>query len=219
LLGIPFPLEPISQIVLATLAGNAARLVARPARARRAYEAFSWLAEWEIARANELTGRGTPMRQGAVASWLAAIPDTAETGWLRVEGLAWLERYDEAREVIARMPVGTPYERFEQRQAADLIDWMTGGEGDPDGLRAAADEIPAHDEESRLRAEVALAIRESARIAAERGPEEALEPLVRARDLLGARADNQLVRALWPRYLPVSALVAVVITLVSFSPG
>jgi hypothetical protein len=218
LIGLPFPLEPVVQVVLGALADNTVRLVARPSRARRAYEAFSWLAEWEIARAKALTGRGMPMRKGSVDSWLEAIPDTPETGWIRVEGLAWLERFDEAREVIARMPVGTPYERFEQRHAMDYIDWMTGGEGDPEGLRAAADELDPGDEETRLRAAVALAIRESARIAAERGPEEALEPLLRARDLLGAGADRQLWRALWPRYLPIAVASALVITLVTVTP-
>ena len=85
---------------------------------------------------------------------------------------------------------------------------MTGGDGDPDGLRAAAEEIDPADEESRLRAMVTIAIRESARIAADRGPEEALEPLLRARDLLGSRADHELIRAMWRRYLPISVVVA-----------
>jgi hypothetical protein len=210
-IGIPFPLEALVQIVLAALAGNAVRLVARPPRARRAFEAFSWLAEWEIARAKALTGRGTPMTKGGVVPWLEEIPDTPETGWLRVEGLAWLERFDEAREVITRMPDAMPYERFERQYAIDLIDWMTGGEGDPEGLRAAADEIDPGDEETRLRATVALAIRESARIAAARSPEAALQPLLDARKLLGSRADNQLIRALWPRYLPISVVTAVIV--------
>jgi len=210
-IGIPFPLEALVQIVLAALAGNAVRLVARPPRARRAFEAFSWLGEWEIARAKALTGRGTPMTKGGVVEWLEEFPDTPETGWLRVEGLAWLERFDEARAVIARMPDELPYERFERRYAIDLIDWMTGGDGDPEGLRAAAAELDQGDEETRLRATVALAIRDSARIAAERSPEMALQPLLDARKLLGARADNQLIRALWPRYLPISVVTAIIV--------
>jgi hypothetical protein len=219
LIGIPFPLEPVVQIVLAALAGNAARIVARPARARRAYEAFSWLAEWEVQRARELTGLGPPMTKGGVASWLQQIPATPDTAWLRVEGLAWLEHFEEAREVIATMPVATSYERFEQRYAMDYIDWMSGGAGDPDGLRAAAEQIDPVDEDSRLRAMVAIALRESARIAADRGPEEALEPLLLARDQLGARADGQLVRALWRRNLPISLVTAAVITLLTLTPG
>jgi hypothetical protein len=216
--GIPFPLEPVLQIALAALAGNAVRIVARPTRSRRAYEAFSWLAEWEVQRARELTGSGPPMTKGGVPKWLQRIPATPETAWLRIEGLAWLERFEEAREVIATMPVATSYERFEQRYATDYIDWMSGGAGDPDGIRAAAEAIDPGEEDSRLRALVAVALRDSARIAAERGPEEALEPLLRVRDLLGARADNQLVRALWRRYLPVSVVTAAFITLLTLTP-
>jgi hypothetical protein len=219
LIGIPFPLEAVVQIVLAALASNAVRIVARPARARRAREAFSWLAEWEVRRARDLTGLGPPMTKGGAAKWLEKIPDTPETGWLRVEGLAWLERFDEARETAERMSAATPFERFEQRHAFDYLDWVTGGDGDPDGLRAAAEEIDPADEENRLRAMVTIAIRDSARIAADRGPEEALEPLLRARDLLGPRADGELVRAMWRRYLPISVVVAAAVTLFTFTPS
>ena len=159
------------------------------------------------------------MTKGGAAKWLEKIPDTPETGWLRVEGLVWLERFDEARETAARMSVATPYERFEQRHAFEYLDWVTGGDGDPDGLRAAAEEIDPADEDNRLRAMVTIAIRDSARIAADRGPEEALEPLLRARDLLGARADRELVRAMWRRYLPASVVVAAAVTLFTFTPS
>ena len=84
---------------------------------------------------------------------------------------------------------------------------------------AAAEEIDPADEDNRLRAMVTIAIRDSARIAADRGPEEALEPLLRARDLLGARADNELVRAMWRRYLPASVVVAAAVTLFTFTPS
>ena len=60
LIGIPFPLEAVVQIVLAALASNAVRIVARPARARRAREAFSWLAEWEVRRAGSSLGSAHP---------------------------------------------------------------------------------------------------------------------------------------------------------------
>ena len=96
---------------------------------------------------------------------------------------------------------------------------MTGGEGNPDGLRAAAEGIEPADEDGRLRAMVAILIRESARTAADQGPEAAVEPLLRARELLGARADNQLIRALWPRYLPSSVVTAAVVTLFTVTPG
>jgi hypothetical protein len=208
--GIPFPAEAIAQIGLATLAGNSLRVVARPARSRRAYEAFSWLAEWEIGRLKQQTGRGVPMTRRGVAKWLTVNPDDPGTRFFRVEALALLERLDEAREVAERQPVATPYERFEREHSLDYVDWTAGGHGNPEAVRAAAEAIDPADEEMRLRADVALALRESARIAADLGPEAALDPLLRARDRLGERADNQLIRALWRRYLPISFLTAVV---------
>ena len=208
--GIPFPIEAVAQIGLATLAGNAARVVARPARSRRAYEAFSWLAEWEVGRVKQHTRQGVPMTKRGVARWLAANPDDPGTRFFRVEALALLDRLDEAREVAQRQPVSTPYERFEREHSLDYVDWMAGGNGNPSAVRAAADAIDPADEDMRLRADVALAIRDSARIAAEQGPEAALEPLLRARDRLGERADNQLFRALWPRFLPISFVTAVI---------
>ena len=209
-LGILFPLEAVAQIGLATLAGNTARIVARPARSRRAFEAFTWLAEWEIARLKEKTGKGVPMTRRGVQRWLAETPDDPGTRFFRVEALTLLERFDEARAVAEQMPGETPSDRFVREHLLDYVDWTAGGEGNADAVRAAADAIDPADPEMRLRVEVAMAIRESARIAAERSPDEALEPLLRARDLLGERADNQLFRALWPRYLPISFVSAVV---------
>ena len=209
-LGIPFPLEAVAQIGLATLVGNAARIIVRPRRSRRAYEAFSWQAEWELARLQQQTGKGVPITRRGVARWVAESPDEPGTRFFRVDALTLLERLDEAREVAERMPVATPFERFERELCLDYVDWTAGGDGNPDAVRAAADEIDPADEDVRLHVVVALAIRDSARIAADRGPEAALDPLLRARDLLGARADNQLVRALWPRYLPISFVSAVI---------
>ena len=219
LVGLPFPLEPIAQVGLATLAGNATRIVARPARARRAYEAFSWLAEWEVARVRQLTGMGPPLTKRGAATWYEKVPRRPDTAWIRVEILALLERLDEARAVVDEMPTGTPYERFERAHAIEFLDWMAGRtDGDPASLEAAAAEIDPSDE-GHLRARVAIAIREAARIAADRGPELALEPLLRIRDTLGSRADNQLVRALWGRYLPLSFVTALVVTAFAFNPS
>ena len=211
LIGIPFPLEAVLQIGLATVAGTTVRLVARPPRARRALEAFSWLAEWELRRAKDLTGRGAPMTKSGAQRWVAEVPDEPATRWIRVEMLLWTERFEEARAVAAAMPLTTPYERFEQRFAVDLIDWMAGGHGDPESVSRAADEIDPADEDGRLRATVALALRDSARIAADQGPEAALDPLLRARQVLGSRADNQLIRANWRRSLPMSLAGSIVV--------
>ncbi len=213
-LGLPDPARPLAQIAAGALLGHEARFIARPARARRAHEAFSWLADWEIKRGKALTGRGLQVTRRGVRAWLDAVPDRPETRWMRVEYLAFLGRLDEARAVAATMPEGTPWERFEKISTREFVEWLAGGNGGLDEVRAAAAELDPADEDSRLRAEVAIAIGETRRLAAEHGPEAGLPPLLAVRDRLGPRADGQLRRALWRMYLPISLGTAIVLTLV-----
>jgi hypothetical protein len=213
LLGLPFPAEPIAQIALGTLAGSEARILVRPARSRRAFEAFSWLGEWEMARVKAATGRSAPGTRRGVEQFLASVPATPENGWMRVELLLFVDRTAEARAAAEAMPARTPAERFERAYAVDMADWIPGGPGTPDALEEALAGLAGADEDTRLRAEVSMAIREARMIAAERGREAALEPLLRVRDRLGKRADGQLHRGPWRRFLPVSVITAVVVTL------
>jgi hypothetical protein len=218
-LGLPDPLEDVLQIVVATLASLEARLIARPPAARRALEAFSWLGEWEFQRVRALAANHVPTTPSAAEKWLETVPDRPDSRWMRVEVLAWLNRLDEARRVAETMPEETAYDRFERVYALDLVDWMGGAPGDPAAVRAAAAGIDPIDVDTVLRAEVALAVRETARRAAANGPEGAAEPLITIRSRLGSRADGQLRRALWRRTLPVSAVTAVVVWLFMGSFG
>ncbi len=212
LLPLPDPLEPVVQVLAGTLLGSEARLHVRPARVRKAYEAFSWLGEWELDRAREANPHGVPTSPPAAERWLRDLPERPDTRWIRVEVLALLMRLDEARQVAETMPAGTAWERFERISSLDLIDWLAGSEGHPRALQAAAEEVRADGPEMHLRAEVAVAVRAVARHVAEHGPEHALGPLVEVRERLGARADGQLRRALWRRTLPISVIGAVIVT-------
>jgi hypothetical protein len=213
LIGLPFPIGPIAQIAVGTLAGSEARVLVRPTRSRRAFEAFSWLGDWEMDRVKATTGRNAPGTRRGAKQLLAAIPATPEYGWIRVELLLWLDRSAEARAAAETMPEETPFERFERAYAIDMADWIPGGTGRPEVLPAALAGLAGEDEDTRLRAEVSMAIREVRMIAAEQGRDAAIEPLLRVRDRLGARADGQLHRGPWRRYLPVSVITAVVVTL------
>jgi hypothetical protein len=212
-IGLPFPVEPIAQIVVGSFAGSEARILIRPARSRRAFEAFSWLGEWEMARVKAATGHGAPVTRRGAGQLLAAIPDTPENGWIRVELLLWLDRPAEARAAADAMPERTPGERFERAYAMDMADWIPGGSGTPAALDGAVAGLAGEDEDTRLRAEVAMAIREARMVAAERGRDAAIEPLLRVRDRLGSRADGQLHRGPWRRFLPASVATAAIVTL------
>jgi hypothetical protein len=218
LLGLPWPLEPVAQVAAGTLAGVEARVRVRPRRAQHAFEAFSWLGEWEFQRVRALTGREVPLTPPAAEEWLEWFPDRPEARWIRVEILCLLDRLDEARQVAGTMPTETAYDRFERAYALDLVDWMAGGDGDPGAVRSAAADLGPADADAGLRADVAMAVRETARSAAANGFEGAAEPLVRVRKRLGSRADGQLRRALWRRTLPISAVTSVVVVILFGTP-
>jgi len=210
-LGLPDPIGLAAQTGVGGIAATAAWFIARPPGARKAFEALSWMAEWEIARAKSITGRGFPLIRRNADGWLKAVPDQPETRWIRSELLTWLDRLDEARAVALAMPVGSPYQRFERAHALESIEWRAGAEADVDAVRAVAAEVGPIEDEMRLRAEVAIAVRESSRLAAEAGPVAALEPMLRARELLGPRADGFLVRALWWRHFVLMAALSAAI--------
>jgi hypothetical protein len=213
LIGLPFPVEPIAQIVVGTLIGSEARLLVRPIRSRRAFEAFAWLGEWEMARAKAATRRNVPGTRRGAEQFLAAVPATPENGWMRVELLLFLDRHAEARAEAAAMPSRSPAERFERAYAVDMANWIPGGAGTPEALAEALAGLAGENEDTRLRAEVSMAIREARVIAAERDRDAAIEPLLRVRDRLGKHADGQLHRGPWRRFLPASVITAVIVTL------
>jgi hypothetical protein len=94
-----------------------------------------------------------------------------------------------------------------------MADWIGGGTGTPEPLKDALAGLAEEGEDTRLRAEVSMAIREARVIAAERDRDAAIEPLLRVRDRLGKRADGQMHRGPWRRFLPASVITAVIVTL------
>lgn len=222
---LPASVPPVIRIglaeFLAAFLGTEAYVRGLPTLSRRAFEAFSWLGEWELARVRELTGGGvTPTKEGAEA-WLAAHPERPEQLPIRIEVLAYAERFDEARDALARLTTATPWERFEVAALRDLVDWRAGGVGDLAAMEEAAADIRPPDSDDRLRAEVTIAVaRVRRRMADGRAePGDAAQPLIDVRARLGRRADGQIGRALRPRILPGLLLVATLITLVTLVFG
>jgi hypothetical protein len=212
-IGLPFPAGPVAQVAVGALVGSEARILVRPARSKRAFEAFAWLGEWEMARIKAETGRTVPGTRWGMERFLASVATTPENAWMRVELLLYLDRYAEARAAAESMPAGTPAERFDRAYAIDMADWIPGGTGIPEALEEALAGLTDVDEDTRLRAEVSMAIREARLIAAERDRDAAIEPLLRVRDRLGKRADGQMHRGPWRRFLPASVITAVIVTL------
>lgn len=185
-----------------------------PPRSRRAFEAFSWLGEWELARAKAIVG-GIPTTPDDAERWLEAHPEGNITNLdelpIRVEILLLAGRFDAARAAIERLPALTPWDRFERAALADLVDWRTGGEGDVPAMEAAAEMVHPRDGDDRLRAEVTIAVAKVRRRMADGRAEagDAAQPLLDVRRQLGRRADGQVGRALRRRLIPVLLLVSV----------
>ena len=211
---LPEPIRLGILVLLSAALGAEAFIRAMPRPAREAFEAFSWLGEWELAQARAQTGSGVPTSQGAARRWLLAHKDQPELRWIRVEMLTFVKRFDEARAVAQRMSANDAAERFDRAAAMDFADWFAGGPGDLAGIESAAKELLPADGDPRLRAEVAIAIANVRRRMADgEDPIAAGQPLRDVRPRLGRRADGQVGRALRGRLfrplVVVSGLLAV----------
>jgi hypothetical protein len=210
---IPEPIRLAILVALGAVVGAEAWIRSVPAPARRAFEAFSWLGEWEHARVRAETGAGVPTSALAARRWLDARAERPDERWLRVEVLLLAGEIEEARAVAARMPDGSPQQRLDRALALDLADWFAGGDGDLEAAELAAAELPEGDEDARLRAAVAIAAaRVRRRLASGEDAITAGAPLRDVRERLGRRADGQLGRAMRRRLqwalLAVGAVIA-----------
>ena len=200
--------------VIGAVLATEAYIRAIPPRSRRAFEAFSWLGEWELARAKSIVG-GIPTTPNDAEQWLVAHPEGTITNLdelpIRVEILLLAGQFDAARAAIERLPSLTPWDRFERAALADLVDWRTGGEGDVGAMERAAEEVHPRDGDERLRAEVTIAVAKVRRRMADgrAAAGDAAQPLLDVRPHLGHRADGQVGRALRRRLIPVLLLVSV----------
>jgi hypothetical protein len=202
----------VASVAIGAVAATEAYIRAIPTRSRRAWEAFAWLGEHELKVAGDSASDPVPTSRRQAEDWLARHPDMPETRWIRVEVLELAGRFDEARVAAQAMPDSTPSERWEKAEAIDSVEWRSGGEGNIDGLRAAAAELEPADGDERLRAEVAIAAAEVKRRMADgrTTPGDALEPLLDVRQRLGHRADGEVGRALRRRMLPLSLIAGLV---------
>jgi hypothetical protein len=211
---LPEPVRLAILVLLSAALGAEAFIRAMPRPAREAFEAFSWLGEWEIAQVRAQTGGGVPTSQGAARRWLLAHRNDPELRWIRVEMLTFVKRFDEAKAVAEEMPETDPAERLDRAIARDFADWFAGGPGDLAAVESAARDLVPPDGDPRLRAEVAIAIANvRRRMANGEDPIAAGQPLRDVRRRLGHRADGQVGRALRGRLfrplVVVSGLLAV----------
>ena len=199
------------EVVLGAVVATEAYILAMPSPMRRAWEAFSWLGEWEFAQVRQATKRAVPTTRAAAEAWLAAEPDRPELLWIRAEVLVMANRLDEAAAAVARMPTDTVEERFQRAAAFEMVDWMAGGDGNLPALEAAVADLGPIASDDRLRGEVALAAAKVRHLTIE-GPATTatIQPFLDVRKLLGRRADGQVGRVLRKRLLPAFLVFGIV---------
>jgi hypothetical protein len=212
----------VAGVLLAWAACCVAFALARRPQDRRAWEAFTWLGEWELDRYVAVAGGPALPSRDDFRRWLKASPDDPKLGWIRTDLFVMEQEFDKARAAAEAMPVDTPSERLEREAAFASIDWYSGGPGDPTGLRAAVAEILPADGDERLRADVTLSAAEVRRLLATEDADPA-RPMREMRDRLGARADgilwSVLRRRLWSKFLTAAlTIVLVVVALNSVLP-
>jgi hypothetical protein len=200
--------------LVAWAVGSVAYVLARRPKDRRAWEAYTWLGEWELDRYRAIVGGPALPSKDDFRKWLKASPDLPELGWIRSELFVMEQEFDKARAAADAMPVDTPYERVEREAAFASIDWYSGGHGDATALRAAAAEILPADSDERFRAEVNVAAADVRQLLG-LGDVDPARPMRELRDRLGARADGilwtVLRRRLWSKFLMTALTIVVLI--------
>jgi hypothetical protein len=202
----------VPSLIGAVLAAEA-YVRAMPPRSRRAFEAFSWLGEWELSRARSTVG-GLPTNTDDAQHWLHAHPVGSITNLdelpVRIEIQLLAGRFDDARASLQQLPRMTAWDRFEHAALTDLVGWRSGGEGALAAMEAAAEAILPRDGDERLRADVTVAVAKVRRRMADGGAaaRDAAAPLLEVRPRLGHRADGQVGRALRRRLIPVLLVVS-----------
>ena len=219
--GLPGLAHSLVLAAATAVVGTEVFVRAWPSVSRRAFEAFSWLGEWELARARELTGGNVPSSKSQAAVWLERRPERREEFALRIEVLLFAGRIEEARHLLGLLAADTPQQRFEIAALRDLIDWQAGGDGDLAGMHEAAMAILPIDGDDRLRAEVSIATAKVRRRMAEGRPNavEVVEPFLEVRERLGRRANGQIGRALRRRIFPLLLVGSVLVILLGEAIG
>lgn len=194
---------------IGALLGVVAAYLSVPTGTRRAFEAYSWLGRTEMDRFKERTGSRVPTTPTDIDRWLASTPPSPATRMARIEVLAFIGRYEDARAELGASQPTNPAERFEAASLRQYIDWLATGEDDTTDLTFAAAALPRGSLDRRM-ADVNLALA-AARIRwMERDPAWS-QPLQAVRGSLGREASMVVVRDTWSKFAGISFVAALVV--------
>jgi hypothetical protein len=209
-------IAPFAMAAVGALAGVVVAVLVLPRRIRRAYEAYSWQGNAEVERFRERTGSPVPTKTEAMEQWLAANPATPTMRLPRIEILAFLGRFSEAKDeldvAIAATPEAGPETAFEIESLRQYIDWLELGSTDLSALRAAAAALPSGSE-MRLSGDVTLAIGEARIRLVDRDPNW-MAPLEVVRPRLGSTPWRVTIADTWRPIFVLFGIVGLITALV-----
>jgi hypothetical protein len=200
---------------VAALAGVVVAILVLPARIRRAFEAYSWQGHAEVERFKERTGGPVPTKVEAMEQWLAANPATPAMRLPRIEILAFLGRFSEAKDELdvatAANPEADPETAFEIASLRQYIDWLELGSTDLIALRAAVAALPSGTEQQS--GAVTLAISEARIRLVERDPNWTA-PLEAVRPSLGSVPWRVTIADTWRQIFVLFGIVGLITAMV-----
>jgi hypothetical protein len=209
-------LAPIVMAAVGALVGVVVAILVLPRRIRRAFEAYSWQGHAEVERFKERTGGPVPTKMDAMEQWLAANPATPAMRLPRIEILAFLGRFSQAKDeldvAIAANPEADPETALEIESLRQYIDWLELGSTDLTGLRAAAAELPSGSELQQSAA-VTVAIGEARIRLVDRDPNWTA-PLEAVRPRLGSAPWRVTVVDTWRPVFVILGIVGLITALV-----
>ena len=209
--GLPFPLGPVLVAAVGALVGTAAGYVSVPADLRRAFEAYSWLGRTEMDRFKARTGGPVPTKPDDIERWLGSTPATSATRMARIEVLAFVGRYEEARRELDGLGATTAEDRFEAASLRQYIDWLETGVSDTTELTATAAGLASGSVERRM-ADVNLALAD-ARVGFMQRDRAWSTALRDVRPSLGRAASMVAFRDTWLKFGGLSFVVSAIVAL------
>lgn len=177
------PLRQVIDAVAFALVAAPVWLLVQGSGVRHAHEVMSWLNGWETERWQHELGRRLPALPRADPGLLDVLPDTMGLRPLRVELLAVRGEVDEAHERLERLPLDTPWQRFERAALDEWLAFLGDAPSLVTPMAAAAAEVD--DPERRLVARAMVAAARARRAAVSGG--DAIAPLAEMRPELHDR--------------------------------
>ena len=159
---VPTPYRQFLDAMTFALVAAPIWLIVQRRAVRHAIEVMTFLNGWETERWQHEVGRRLPGLPRSTPEILDALPDTMGLRPLRVELLAVRGEYEEAWERLERLPVDTPWQRFERAALEEWISFVSNG---PPHVEEMSQAEPAVTDERSLVARAMVAAAKARRAA------------------------------------------------------